>query len=122
MLILHLAKMKFIFITKNHVEDGNLFVGEDVKEQVLVDVSYANIYTEIELPTAANKKTKCTMSQLPQVDLIIFDIDEKVIQTHDIKFRLLLPLAVLELSEIEYKGKIYKGVRDSSLINNMQSK
>ena len=47
---------------------------------------------------------------------------EKYGQTHDIKFRLLLPLAVLELSEIEYKGKIYKGVRDSSLINNMQSK
>ena len=56
-----------------------------------------------------------SMSLLPNVDLIEFDIDEKEILAQSIKFKRLLPLGVLELTEIEYNGIIYKGVRNSSL-------
>lgn len=56
-----------------------------------------------------------SISLLPKVNLIEFDIDEKEILAQSIKFKRLLPLGVLELTEIEYNGIIYKGVRNSSL-------
>lgn len=39
--------------------------------------------------------------------------DETDIEADQIKFGILNPFGVLELSKIEYKGVIYKGIRNS---------
>lgn len=98
-----------------HVEDGKLVVGNKEEGHVLIDVTIDHIYEDIDLTSNVHTKMDVSMSLLPNVDLIEFDIDEKEILAQSIKFKRLLPLGVLELTEIEYNGIIYKGVRNSSL-------
>lgn len=96
-----------------HVEGGRLIVGNIENEHILIDISCVNLYSDIVLTETNN--SKCIVSQLPDVDIIEFCIDEKNIEAEQIKFRRLLPFGVLELSEIEYNGVFYKGKRNSSL-------
>ena len=98
-----------------HAEDGKLVVGNKEEEHVLIDVTNDHIYEDIDLTSIVHAKMDVSMSLLPHVDFIEFDIDEKEILAQSIKFKRLLPLGVLELTEIEYNGIIYKGVRNSSL-------
>lgn len=103
-----------------HVEGGNLFAGNNVEEHLFIDISSVNILSDIDL--AGTNNSKCIVSQLPDVDLIEFNIDETNIEAEQIKFRRLLPFGVLELSGIEYNGVFYKGIRNSSLNRQKQPK
>ena len=103
-----------------HVEDGNLIVGGRIEEHVLIEISNVNLYAEVDLaPIDISNKT---VSQLFDVDYLEFIIDETDIKADRIKFRQLIPFGTLELSEIEYNGVIYKGIRNSSLNRQKQPK
>ncbi len=93
------------------VDGGSLIVGNVEDDHILIDISYVNIFSDIVLTGTNN--SKCIVSQLSDVDIIEFCIDETDIEVDQIKFRMLNPFGVLELSKIEYKGVIYKGIRNS---------
>lgn len=95
-----------------HVEEGDLIVGDSVEDHVLIDAS-VGIYSEIDL--LINENAESQVSQLSDVDIIEFNIDETEIKADRIKFRQLLPSGTLELSGIEYNGVICVGKRNSSI-------
>lgn len=95
-----------------HVEEGDLLVGDCVEDHVLIDAS-VGIYSEIDLLISENAESQ--VSQLLDVDIIEFNIDETEIKADRIKFRQLHPFGTLELSEIEYDGVICMGKRNSSI-------
>lgn len=52
-----------------------------------------------------------SITPLIEVSRFSYDVDEDNIIAADIKFRRILPWDVYDLSEIQYKGKTYKGIK-----------
>ena len=72
------------------------------------DIENVSFYDEV------NLLGQIQSNLLPNIDIIKYDINDKVIIANEIKYRLIKPFGVLDLSEIEYKGKRYKGKRNKS--------
>lgn len=90
------------------VENGVLIVNGNEIEHACISIENVSFYDEV------NLLGQIQSNLLPNIDIIKYDINDKVIIANEIKYRLIKPFGVLDLSEIEYKGKRYKGKRNKS--------
>ena len=106
--IFSLEKPVYIYndeVFSARVENGVLIVNGDKKDHACIGIEYVSFYEEV------NLLCQFQSTQLRNIDIIEYDISDNVIDVSEIKYRLIKPYGVFDLSEIEYKGKRFKGKR-----------
>lgn len=96
---------------KMTVENGRLLVNGEEKSHVWISYASVDVFETVDL---SRFKTRSTKTNFPDCDLIEFDIDSNDIYARDVAFRVVNGLNMLELSKIQYHGKTYTGVVNSS--------
>jgi len=96
------------------VENGNLIVNMKKENHMFINIDNVSFYDIV------NLSGHIQSVPLPDVNVVEYDIDDEVIEAKCIKYRFIEPIGFIDLSEIEYKGKKYKGKPNS--ISNLQKK
>lgn len=95
-----------------HVNNGHLLVKSEPTARCYVDpAGVLPFFETINTPILKQKQEDRFINPLIGISTISFAIDEDSINAEAIKFRRILPWRVYDLSEIEYHGKRYKGIR-----------
>lgn len=89
------------------VEKGTLIVKGKEENHMYVNIDNVSFYD------SANLSCHIQSVQLPDVNVMEYDIDDEVLEAKCIKYRFIEPVGFIDLSEIEYKGKKYKGKPNS---------
>lgn len=92
-----------------HVEEGRILVNNEPTFQCYFDV--LPVYETLDYSLINQPAEDASITPLLGVSCISYDIDENDIVASDIKFRRILPWSVYDLSEIQYNGIKYKGIK-----------